>query len=206
MRFHSAKQSLTYFAYFLHILFIQLFCKTPQTKADAVWIMWCNDNVNMLQTCLSSLFQAAECSGKLFIFHSSMPTAEAPGKLKNRDDKKLINTEKEKVSESFTLYCTGQNPRFFLRGCPLTQPSSVILLDSVPASERNLWAAVQGLCGAGLLCGSFPISQSVCWPGNNGRRALPHRRLRLQVQQLPGTVACSPYTVCPWCYTMNLWF
>lgn len=30
-----------------------------------------------------------------------MPTAEAPGKLKNRDDKKLINTEKEKVSLFF---------------------------------------------------------------------------------------------------------
>lgn len=26
-----------------------------------------------------------------------MPTAEAPGKLKNRDDKKLVNTDKEKV-------------------------------------------------------------------------------------------------------------
>lgn len=48
-----------------------------------------------------SILQAAECSGKLFIFHSSMPTAEAPGKLKNRDDKKLVNTEKEKVSERF---------------------------------------------------------------------------------------------------------
>ncbi|XP_008324751.1 protein transport protein Sec24D isoform X2 [Cynoglossus semilaevis] len=42
-------------------------------------------------------FKAAECSGKLFIFQSSMPTAEAPGKLKNRDDKKLVNTEKEKL-------------------------------------------------------------------------------------------------------------
>ncbi|XP_017269960.1 protein transport protein Sec24D [Kryptolebias marmoratus] len=42
-------------------------------------------------------FKAAECSGKLFIFHSSMPTAEAPGKLKNRDDKKLVNTDKEKI-------------------------------------------------------------------------------------------------------------
>lgn len=49
---------------------------------------------------ISSLLQAAECSGKLFIFHSSMPTAEAPGKLKNRDDKKLVNTDKEKVSSS----------------------------------------------------------------------------------------------------------
>lgn len=44
-----------------------------------------------------SLKQAAECAGKLFIFHSSLPTAEAPGKLRNRDDKKLLNTDKEKV-------------------------------------------------------------------------------------------------------------
>uniref|UniRef100_A0A3P9HVB6 SEC24 homolog D, COPII coat complex component n=1 Tax=Oryzias latipes TaxID=8090 RepID=A0A3P9HVB6_ORYLA len=42
-------------------------------------------------------FKAAECSGKLFIFQSFMPTAEAPGKLKNRDDKKLVNTDKEKT-------------------------------------------------------------------------------------------------------------
>ncbi|XP_006112671.2 protein transport protein Sec24D [Pelodiscus sinensis] len=41
--------------------------------------------------------KAAECAGKLFIFHSSLPTAEAPGKLKNRDDKKLVNTDKEKI-------------------------------------------------------------------------------------------------------------
>ncbi|KAJ8262291.1 hypothetical protein GJAV_G00164780 [Gymnothorax javanicus] len=41
--------------------------------------------------------KAAECSGKLFIFHSSLPIAEAPGKLKNRDDKKLLNTDKEKT-------------------------------------------------------------------------------------------------------------
>ncbi|XP_051561432.1 protein transport protein Sec24D-like isoform X3 [Myxocyprinus asiaticus] len=41
--------------------------------------------------------KAAECSGKLFLFHSSMPTAEAPGKLKNRDDRKLVGTEKEKT-------------------------------------------------------------------------------------------------------------
>ncbi|KAM4710000.1 protein transport protein Sec24D [Discoglossus pictus] len=41
--------------------------------------------------------KAAECAGKLFIFHSSLPTAEAPGKLRNRDDRKLVNTDKEKV-------------------------------------------------------------------------------------------------------------
>ncbi|XP_030424129.1 protein transport protein Sec24C isoform X3 [Gopherus evgoodei] len=41
--------------------------------------------------------KAAECAGKLFIFHTSLPIAEAPGKLKNRDDRKLINTDKEKT-------------------------------------------------------------------------------------------------------------
>lgn len=42
--------------------------------------------------------QAADCAGKLFVFHTSLPIAEAPGKLKNREDKKLIGTDKEKVS------------------------------------------------------------------------------------------------------------
>nr|XP_058910181.1 protein transport protein Sec24C isoform X3 [Kogia breviceps] len=41
--------------------------------------------------------KAAECAGKLFLFHTSLPIAEAPGKLKNRDDRKLINTDKEKT-------------------------------------------------------------------------------------------------------------
>ncbi|XP_062850215.1 protein transport protein Sec24D [Trichomycterus rosablanca] len=60
--------------------------------------------------------KAAECSGKLFIFQSSLPTAEAPGKLKNRDDRKLVNTEKEKtlfqpqrgVYEQLTKECVSQ--------------------------------------------------------------------------------------------------
>ncbi|KAM6959869.1 protein transport protein Sec24D [Tautogolabrus adspersus] len=61
-------------------------------------------------------FKAADCSGKLFIFQSSIPTAEAPGKLKNRDDKKLVNTEKEKtlfqpqkgVYEQLSKECVAQ--------------------------------------------------------------------------------------------------
>ncbi|CAL8324270.1 unnamed protein product [Boreogadus saida] len=35
-------------------------------------------------------------AGSSIIFHASIPTAEAPGKLKNRDDKKLVSTDKEK--------------------------------------------------------------------------------------------------------------
>ncbi|ELT99740.1 hypothetical protein CAPTEDRAFT_210583 [Capitella teleta] len=41
--------------------------------------------------------KSADVTGKLLIFHSSLPTAEAPGKLKNRDDRKLLGTDKEKT-------------------------------------------------------------------------------------------------------------
>merc|ERR1719500_2532503 len=42
-------------------------------------------------------FKAAQCAGKLIVFHHNLPVAEAPGKLKNRDDRKLLGTEKEKT-------------------------------------------------------------------------------------------------------------
>ena len=41
--------------------------------------------------------KAAGRNGRLFIFHSSLPTAQAPGTLKNRLDLKLLGTDKEKV-------------------------------------------------------------------------------------------------------------
>ncbi|XP_051160951.1 protein transport protein Sec24C-like isoform X4 [Leptopilina boulardi] len=41
--------------------------------------------------------KASECAGKLLVFHSSLPIAEAFGKLKNRDDRNLLGTEKEKT-------------------------------------------------------------------------------------------------------------
>lgn len=48
--------------------------------------------------------KASECAGKLLVFHSSLPIADAPGKLKNRDDRKLLGTEKEKtVLSEFTF-------------------------------------------------------------------------------------------------------
>lgn len=40
--------------------------------------------------------KAAECAGKLFVFHTTLPIADAPGKLRNRDDRKLLGTDKEK--------------------------------------------------------------------------------------------------------------
>lgn len=41
--------------------------------------------------------KASDCAGKLLVFHSTLPIAEAPGKLKNRDDRKLLGTEKERT-------------------------------------------------------------------------------------------------------------
>ena len=35
-------------------------------------------------------FDSCQRAGKLFLFHSSLPTVAAPGKLQNRDDRKLI--------------------------------------------------------------------------------------------------------------------
>jgi protein transport protein SEC24 len=40
--------------------------------------------------------KSAKISGKLFVFHTNLPNALAPGQLKNRDDKKLLGTDKEK--------------------------------------------------------------------------------------------------------------
>lgn len=41
--------------------------------------------------------KVSECAGKLLVFHSSLPIADAPGKLQNREDRKLLGTEKEKT-------------------------------------------------------------------------------------------------------------
>merc|ERR1719309_1527330 len=41
-------------------------------------------------------FKAAGMAGKLVVFHHNLPVATAPGKLKNRDDRKCLGTDKEK--------------------------------------------------------------------------------------------------------------
>ena len=38
--------------------------------------------------------KAANRPGKIIMFHSSLPVAPGPGQLKNREDKKLLNTDK----------------------------------------------------------------------------------------------------------------
>lgn len=50
----------------------------------------------VVQAGLEALINA-DCAGKLFLFHTSLPIADAPGKLKNRDDRKILGTDKEKT-------------------------------------------------------------------------------------------------------------
>uniref|UniRef100_A0A1B0BJ89 Protein transport protein Sec24C n=1 Tax=Glossina palpalis gambiensis TaxID=67801 RepID=A0A1B0BJ89_9MUSC len=51
--------------------------------------------------------KASNCCGKLLIFNSTLPIADAPGKLKNRDDRKLLGTDKEKTV--LTPQCQNYN-------------------------------------------------------------------------------------------------
>jgi protein transport protein SEC24 len=41
--------------------------------------------------------KAAQRNGRLFVFHTGLPSAQAPGQLKNRLDAKLLGTDKEKT-------------------------------------------------------------------------------------------------------------
>ena len=51
--------------------------------------------------------KAAGRNGRLFVFHSSLPSAQATGMLKNRLDTKLLGTDKEKVvyTQGITYVC-----------------------------------------------------------------------------------------------------
>lgn len=51
--------------------------------------------------------KASNCCGKLLVFNSTLPIADAPGKLKNRDDRKLLGTDKEKTV--LTPQCQNYN-------------------------------------------------------------------------------------------------
>ncbi|VDN02983.1 unnamed protein product [Thelazia callipaeda] len=60
----------------------------------------------VIQAGLDAL-KCADRAGKLFIFHSNLPLMDAPGKLKNREDRKLLGTDKEKtiLQPSNDFYC-----------------------------------------------------------------------------------------------------
>ena len=62
--------------------------------------------------------KSAKCAGRLFIFHSNLPNAVAPGQLKNRDDKKLLGTDKEKqVLSPQSEYYAGLGKKCVENGC-----------------------------------------------------------------------------------------
>lgn len=50
--------------------------------------------------------KAADTSGQLLVFHTTLPSYNAPGKLINRDDRKLLGTDKEKqiITPQTTAY------------------------------------------------------------------------------------------------------
>lgn len=129
-----------------------------------------------------SISQAADCSGKLFVFHTSLPIAEAPGKLKNREDKKLIGTDKEKVNASITklffILPFIEKPRLTP---PLLSPSV-----SVSAPSEFLQHPRQAVCCPGLLRRSLPLPQPVCGCCHVRSGSCLHWRFSLQVHLLPG--------------------
>ncbi|XP_067633805.1 protein transport protein Sec24C-like [Eurosta solidaginis] len=51
--------------------------------------------------------KASNCAGKLLVFNSTLPIVEGRGKLKNREDRKLLGTEKEKTV--LTPQCVSYN-------------------------------------------------------------------------------------------------
>ncbi|XP_053392421.1 protein transport protein Sec24C-like [Mercenaria mercenaria] len=65
----------------------QMFCESRETEVVLGPV---------IQAGLDAL-KSADRAGKLYIFHTSLPIGEAPGKLKNRDDRKLLGTDKEKT-------------------------------------------------------------------------------------------------------------
>jgi len=69
--------------------------KTPQVVLEPV-----------VRTGMEAL-KASGRNGRLFVFHSSLPSAQATGLLKNRLDSKLLGTDKEKVGPSVNVDLLG---------------------------------------------------------------------------------------------------
>ncbi len=62
--------------------------------------------------------KSAKCAGKLFVFHTNLPNAMAPGQLKNRDDKKLLGTDKEKqILNAQTEFYANLGKKCVENGC-----------------------------------------------------------------------------------------
>ncbi|CAL8370975.1 unnamed protein product [Boreogadus saida] len=106
----------------------------------------------------SNRFQRLSAAGSSIIFHASILTAEAPGRLKNRDDKKLVSTDKEKtlfhpvkgVYEQLSKDCVAQGCSVDLFLFP-SQYLDIATMGDVPAhtggaiyKDRNVQVCVCG--------------------------------------------------------------
>ena len=88
---------------------------------------------------LFCMVQAAGRPGKLFIFHSALSTGDLPGALKNREDTKLLGSDKEKVTTVYLTYLYGMH--------------NISFLDTAIASRLVLLQAGRGMCTAWSFCG-----------------------------------------------------
>uniref|UniRef100_A0A914RJ53 Sec23/Sec24 trunk domain-containing protein n=1 Tax=Parascaris equorum TaxID=6256 RepID=A0A914RJ53_PAREQ len=75
--------------------------KTSQSLLTEIETMFAETRITetMLGPVIEAGLDALKCAdraGKLFIFHTNLPIMDAPGKLKNRDDRKLLGTDKER--------------------------------------------------------------------------------------------------------------
>lgn len=80
------------------------------------------------------------------MFHTSLPIAEAPGKLKNREDKKLIGTDKEKVNAS------ADGRRFNVSGCYSTLTPCPFLFQSLFQPQVSFYNTLAKDCVAQGCC------------------------------------------------------
>lgn len=115
--------------------------------------------------------KASECAGKLLIFHSSLPVSDAPGQLKNRDDRKLLGTEKEKTVLSELDLRIFSYSVLMISICS----STIDCLQQPRPGMRQLW-----LFG-GLVC----LQQRVHWSCNDRSSVAFDWWRDLQIHLLP---------------------
>uniref|UniRef100_A0A914Z9F9 Protein transport protein Sec24C n=1 Tax=Panagrolaimus superbus TaxID=310955 RepID=A0A914Z9F9_9BILA len=92
------------FVPFVEGFLVNFFDAEEAIKLCLEQVRTCFADTRITETMLGPVIQAgmdalrsADCAGKIFVFHTSIPTFEAPGSLKNREDRKVLGSDKEKV-------------------------------------------------------------------------------------------------------------
>jgi protein transport protein SEC24 len=92
------------FVPFVEGFLVNFFDAEEAIKLCLEQVRTCFADTRITETVLGPVIQAgmdalrsADCAGKIFVFHTSIPNFEAPGSLKNREDRKVLGSDKEKV-------------------------------------------------------------------------------------------------------------